>query len=183
MQWHTTDTRYGALSIGLHWCMLLLLAAVYALMEFKGVFPRGSAGRAAMKPWHFTLGLSVLGLLLLRVLLFLRGPTPRIVPEPPLWQRRLAHGMKIGLLAFMLVTPLAGWLALSAAGADIPFFGWRVPALLAPDRTVAALLKEVHEVLATVGYGLIAVHAGAALFHRYVVHDNTLQRILPAWGR
>lgn len=30
MSWRNTETRYGTLSIALHWLMLVLLAAVYA---------------------------------------------------------------------------------------------------------------------------------------------------------
>jgi cytochrome b561 len=33
-----------------------------------------------------------------------------------------------------------------------------------------------------VGYALIGAHAAAALFHHYVVRDNTLRRMLPGMG-
>lgn len=36
-----TEQRYGSLSIGLHWLTLLLMIAVYALMEFRDIFPKG----------------------------------------------------------------------------------------------------------------------------------------------
>lgn len=45
---NNTD-RYGALSIGLHWLILLLLIAVYATIELRGIFPKGSALRDGMK--------------------------------------------------------------------------------------------------------------------------------------
>lgn len=54
--------RYGRLSIGLHWLMLLLIAAVYATIELKGNFPKGSEPRELLKHWHFMLGLTVFGL-------------------------------------------------------------------------------------------------------------------------
>jgi cytochrome b561 len=41
-------------------------------------------------------------------------------------------------------------------------------------------LKELHEIIANAGYYLIGLHAAAALFHHYVVRDNTLERMLPA---
>jgi cytochrome b561 len=47
--------------------MLLLLAAVYAAMELRGIFPKGSDSREAMKVWHYMLGMSVLMLALVRV--------------------------------------------------------------------------------------------------------------------
>lgn len=32
--------RYGSLSIGLHWLMLILIAVVYACIELKEISPR-----------------------------------------------------------------------------------------------------------------------------------------------
>ncbi len=54
---NTTD-RYGTLSIGIHWLMLLMFVAVYACIELHEFFPKGSDLRATLKTWHFMLGLS-----------------------------------------------------------------------------------------------------------------------------
>ena len=40
MSWRNTSERYGSWEIGIHWLMLLLMAAVYALMELRGIFPK-----------------------------------------------------------------------------------------------------------------------------------------------
>ena len=42
MQWRNSTDRYGLLSIGLHWFMLFLLAAVYACIDLRELFPKGS---------------------------------------------------------------------------------------------------------------------------------------------
>lgn len=55
----TPARHYARVSIVLHWLMLVLLAAVYACIEFRGIFPRDSAERNLMKDLHFMLGLSV----------------------------------------------------------------------------------------------------------------------------
>jgi len=60
MQWRNNKERYGTLSIGLHWSMLLLLVVVYACIELREFFPKGSDLREALKTWHFMLGLAVL---------------------------------------------------------------------------------------------------------------------------
>ena len=59
--------RYHPLLIGLHWLTLLLLIAIYASMELRGIFPKGSAAYDGMKTWHFMLGLTVLGVVLVRL--------------------------------------------------------------------------------------------------------------------
>ncbi|HEX7952210.1 MAG TPA: cytochrome b/b6 domain-containing protein, partial [Burkholderiales bacterium] len=68
---------------------------------------------------------------------------------------------------------------LSAAGKPIPFFGLQLPALVGESKDLAELFKEVHETGATAGYFLIGLHAAAALYHHYIVRDDTLRRMLP----
>jgi len=180
MNWRNNTQRYGSLSIGLHWLMLLLFVAVYGCIELRGYFPKGSDPREALKTWHFMLGLSVFVLAWLRLLLHLTAPVPRIEPDPPRWQQLSAKGMHLALYALMIGMPLAGWLLLSAAGKPIPFFGLQLPALIGASKSLAGLIKEIHEIGGTAGYFLIALHAAAALFHHYLVRDNTLRRILPS---
>lgn len=179
MSWKNTHHRYGYLTISLHWLMLILLVAVYASIELREFFPKGSDPRAALKALHFMLGLSVLGFALLRLGVRLSGPTPRIVPEPGRWEKRSAKFMHIALYVLMIAMPLAGWLILSAAGKPIPFFGLQLPALIGENKDLAKQIEEVHEVVGTAGYFLIGLHAAAALFHHYIKRDNTLVRILP----
>ena len=64
---NTTQTRYNKLAIYLHWLILFLLIAVYATIEFREIFPKGSDPRKAMKMWHFMLGLSVFFLVILQI--------------------------------------------------------------------------------------------------------------------
>jgi cytochrome b561 len=82
----------------------------------------------------------------------------------------------------MIGMPLLGWLTLSAQGKQIPLFGLHLPPLMAEQKSIADWSKEIHEVLGTVGYFLIALHASAALYHHYFVRDNTLRRMVPGQG-
>ena len=180
MNLRTTSLRYGSVSIGLHWLMLLLLASVYACIELRVLFPKGSDPREALKTWHFMLGLSVFMLASLRLLVrFFSGPAPRIDPPLPRWQHFLANAMHFTLYGLMLGMPIAGWLILSASGKQIPFFGLQLPALIAENKDFAEWIKEIHETVGAAGYYLIGIHATAALFHHYFVRDNTLIRMLP----
>jgi cytochrome b561 len=180
MKWRNSTDRYGLLSIGLHWSMLLLLVAVYACMELSDFYPKGSDSRAALRTWHFMLGLSVFVLVWIRLVEHVIGLVPRIEPNPPGWQALLAKLMHLALYVFMIGMPLLGWLTLSAEGKPIPFFGLELPALIDESKDVAKSIKEIHETGATVGYFLVGLHAAAALFHHYVLRDNTLRRMLPS---
>jgi P-type Ca2+ transporter type 2C len=179
MQWRNSKDRYGALSIGLHWIMLLLLIAVYTCIELRGFYPKGSDIREALKTWHYMLGLSVFGLVWLRLLFCLIGSFPQSEPELPKWQKLSSGLVKTILYMLMIIMPLAGWLILSAEGKPIPFFGLQIPALINENKAVAELTKEIHTTFGTVGYFLIGLHAIAALYHHFILRDNTLRRMLP----
>ena len=179
MSLKNTTERYGSLSIAMHWLMLLLIVAVYACIELREFYPKGSDPRNALKAWHFTLGLSVFFLVWLRLVLKVAQVTPNIVPKPVNWQVLLAKVVHLAMYAFMLGMPILGWLILSGEGKDIPFYGVNMPALIDKNKEFAKLVKEIHEIGGTLGYFLVGIHAAAALFHHYVIKDNTLLRILP----
>jgi cytochrome b561 len=179
---HTREDRYHSLTIGMHWLTALLLVAVYALIEFKDFFPKGSSGRESMQNWHQMVGLAVFCLVFVR--LALRGlfRAPAITPPPTVWQHRIARAMHLALYAFLIILPLLGWLTVSAKGDPVSFFGFEWPALVAPDKALGKSLKEIHETIGTIGYWLIGLHAAAALYHHYLVRDNTLARMWPRLG-
>lgn len=179
MNWKNTAIRYGSLSIGLHWLMLLLFIAVYGCIELRGFYPKGSDPREALKTWHSMLGMLVFVFVWLRLAARLSGPTPGIRPEPSGLQQLSAKLMHLALYAFMIAMPLIGWLLLSASGKPVPFFGLELPALIGKSKDLASQIKEIHEFLGTAGYYLIGLHAAAALYHHYIKTDNTLTRMLP----
>jgi len=65
------------------------------------------------------------------------------------------------------------------AGKPVPFFGLELPPLASENKDLAKTIKEIHETVGEVGYYLIGLHAAAALFHHYILADNTLKRMLP----
>ena len=180
MHWRNNAERYGALSIGLHWLMLLLLVAVYACINLSDLFPKGSEQRGALKTWHTMLGLAVFPLVWLRLVVHLAGPVPRVEPAPPRWQQLSATAVHYALYALMIGMPLLGWLMVSASGKPVPFFGIELPPLVGRSRSLEKLLEEIHEAGGTAGYFVIGLHAAAALFHHYLMKDDTLRRMLPA---
>jgi cytochrome b561 len=180
MNWKNSNDRYGSLSITLHWLMFILMASVYASIELRVLFPKGSDPREAMKALHFMLGLCVLLLVILRIYARVSAPSPAIKPALTYMQNAVAKAGHLVLYALMIILPVLGWLTLSAAGKPIPFFGIELPALITANKALAKTLKELHETIAVVGYYLIGLHILAALYHHYFKKDNTLTRILPS---
>jgi cytochrome b561 len=167
---------YSRASIALHWLMLVLLAAVFACIELRENYPRGSDIREALKTWHFMLGLSVFILVWIR--LIARWRTPGLAAEAG-WTRWPAAAVHLLLYGGMIVLPLLGWLILSAEGACIPFFGLSLPPLIAPDKALAGQLEDLHKTIGETGYWLIGLHALASVLHHHLLKDGTLRRMLP----
>ena len=173
----TPAVRFPRGIIALHWLTLLLLVAVYATMELRGVFPRGSASREAIKTAHYFLGLSVFALTWLRLGLRLAGATPPITPRPPAWQSVLSAGVALALYCLLLAMPVIGYLLLNAEGHAPSIAGLQLPLLIATDHALAERLEGWHEAIAVAGYWLVGLHALAALYHHHVRHDDTLLRM------
>jgi len=175
-----SETKYGSLVITMHWLMLAVLTLVYACMELRGFATRGTDLYNGIKALHYSLGLCVIGLVAARLAIRLAaGTAPPVRPPIPRWQDVLSRLMHFALYAFMIITPILGWLTLSAGGKEILLFGLNVPPLVGADKALARQVKDLHETMATVGYFLVGLHAAAGLLHHYVRRDNTLVRMLP----
>lgn len=177
-----TLKRYKPFPIALHWLTLLLLIAVYACIELREFYPKGSDPRNALKSWHFMLGLTVFGLTGLRLVVRWLNPPPPNQAVVPAWQRLFASTTHIALYVLLLAMPLLGWAILSGEGKALIWFGLELPALISPDKELADWLEDLHSTIGTMGYFLIGLHAAAGLYHHYIQRDNTLLRMLPQQG-
>lgn len=172
--------RYSGVSIVLHWLMVLLFVAVYSAIELREYFPKGSEPREALKSLHFTLGLSVFVLVWLRIAARIAWPAPAAMAPSGAARRMLPAIVHLALYGIMIGMPLAGWLILSAEAKPVPFFGMTLPPLVGTNEALAEQVEEAHELVGTVGYYLIGLHALAALVHHYLLRDKVLRRMLPA---
>lgn len=85
--------------------------------------------------------------------------------------------MHWALYLFMIAMPILGWLTTSAKGHQVMFYGFDLPLLVQEDKALAKQFQGWHELLGSIGYWLIGLHALAGLYHHYVMRDNTLQRM------
>lgn len=179
---NSTD-RYGTLQIALHWLILVMMVAVYIGMECRGEFPK-EIRPTLVRILHYSFGISILFLVFVRMGVRLSAPTPIIRPEPPRWQERLSAPTHLALYAFMIAMPLMAWLSYSLKGKPVWFYGMYLPPFTLKDPQLAKQLRLMHwhQQVAHWGYWLFGLHAGAALFHHFIVKDNTLRRMLPHRG-
>jgi cytochrome b561 len=78
---------------------------------------------------------------------------------------------------FFLV-PLAGWAYSSAAGFPVVWFGvLPLPDFVSPDKALAEVMKQRHEILAWTLAALVAMHIAAAIKHHFIDRDGLLKRM------
>lgn len=171
--------KYSCSQITIHWLVFITIVVAFAAMELKGFTPKGSQTRATMAIVHYTAGACVLVLMAMRVVLKITHRDPEILPAPPRWQIIVAKAVH-GILYLMFITlPFLGIASLYFGQVEWTFFGITMPVTGIRDTEMQHTLKEWHELIANAGYFFIGLHALAALFHHYIVRDNTLVRMLP----
>lgn len=175
--------KYSGGQIALHWLVLLLIVITYAAMEFKGIFPRDSTGRYWMGLIHYSCGVSVFILMIIRMAFRFFNQEPPVVPALPQWQKLSATIVHLILYVLFILLPLLGVVSLYYGQKEWSFFFINMP--IAPEKNIAMqhTLKEIHELLANAGYFIIGLHAAAALMHHYIWRDNTLLRMMPGKPR
>lgn len=173
---HEPANRYDALSRSIHWMAAGLIVLAWALIEVHDAFPKGSDGRKLIGTLHMQLGLAVLVLLAVR--LPWRALHPVAPAAGPPWTVRLAFWTKLALYALMLAAPIVGVATAQARGEAVTFLGLALPDLFGQFNPQRRTIKEVHETLGNAILVLAALHAAAALWHHFVLHDGTLQRML-----
>ena len=176
-------TRHSLGVIIIHWLTALLLLGALAAGLALEEMPSGGL-RDAVRVAHFTLGVAVIALTMLRVLARLlerhrlhgahSGPS---MPRGP-WLQRMASAMQALMFALMLIVPISGLLDRWARGRPVELIaGWVWAAPF--DVPGGELWGEVHETTVWWLVGLVCVHVIAVGWHTWVLHDATLARILP----
>lgn len=170
---------YTRTAVALHWLVALLILAAFPL----GLYMTGlklSPLKLQLYAYHKWLGVTVIGLVVVRLLWRLRHPAPPLPMSMPVWQQQAAGALHHLLYVLMLLLPVSGWLMSSAKGVQTVYLGLLpLPDLLAKDDTLGELLAQVHAGLAYALAALVGAHIGAALKHQLVDHDGVLARMLP----
>lgn len=171
--------HWGSLSIALHWITVLLVAGLVLVGFFMQELPNTPMKREVYA-LHKSLGLTVLGLTLLRLGWRLLQPTPTLPAGLPAWQQWAAKLSHFGLYALLLLIPASGWVYNWASNFSTPWFGWTLlDKAGAVDAALKANAKLVHEWGVYALLVLLLVHAGAAFWHHYRLKDRVLARMAP----
>lgn len=185
--------RYTGLAMLFHWLIALGIAVNVAL-AWTWPYVADENVRPLIDN-HKSIGITVLGLAILRLLWRATHTPPPFPTDYQRWEARLAHITHFLLYAVMFVMPLSGWIMDSAYkdAAAHPMYFWhtsfvwpRIGFILALDPATKKSVHDgfgaVHYWTAWVLYALFALHVAGALKHQWLDGKRELQRMLP-WGR
>lgn len=188
-----TEVNYGSLAKWLHWLTaLFILVAYISVYYLHWVLDGQGPLRSPIIRLHKAIGFSVLIFFFLRIYWRAINPSPKLPESMPDWQVKASHASHFLLYFFLIAMPLSGYFG-NGSGVTygvfaIPPFGdsviglwilnlfgvtfeqWEVPFDLFHYRIAGPFLLWI----------LVAVHAGAAIYHHYVEKDDVLTRMLPA---
>lgn len=178
-----TAERYGVVGVLLHWGMAVLLVALLAMGWYMVQLPDAGFDRQKISLIlaHKSIGMFALAAVGLRMAWRSASVLPGLAPSLPDWQQVAARFVHLCFYGVMLALPLTGWLMSSAGGYPVYVLFDRValPDLIALNPYHFELLIHIHRWFAYVLAGLVALHAGAALRHHFVLRDDTLRKMLP----
>ena len=184
MMFKNTVERWGGISQLLHWIVVALILTMAYLGLTMGDLPNGP-DKIRTYALHKSIGITILGLVALRLLWRTYAGTPHPVPGTPRWQARIASLTHWAIYALLFAMPISGWVVNSSAGFPLQWFGLvNLPHIVGRDHGLHELAEEVHEIMFWLLVLLVVAHAGAAFYHHLFQRDATLARMLPkGWLR
>jgi len=175
-----TETGYGSVAKAFHWILFLMIGFMIVGGNMIAAMPTGAEKFEAIGA-HKSLGVLILVLVLLRLAWRLVNAMPRDLEGVSAIQNRIAHIVHGLLYVLMLAQPITGVLMSQAAGYPVKFFGlFELPMLLDKSRALAEFFHGAHGVVWILLALVVIAHAGAALYHHFVLKDDMLRRM--GWG-
>lgn len=175
-----TQGRYTRTAIVLHWLVLVLLVAQYAIGWTMPHIGRNTPVSTLIS-LHFSIGVVILGLIVVRLIWRIIHGEPAAEAGIPPWQVHSARVIHWLLYLLLLVVPLLGWVNASYRGMPIMLFGLvPVPQLVGVHAAGWGWTGDIHTLVAEFGIlPLVGLHVAAALYHYFIRRDRVLQRMLP----
>ena len=171
------QSRYDNITIAFHWLTAILVIALFGTAFAWGHLPRNI--HHLLEGVHVSLGIALAGVLTARLVWRLTAgrrlaAIGNAVAAP---LAKLVHALLYALLAVQVGLGFSlRWLQ----GEDFSFFGLiSIPSLFTPDRATSHQIESLHNLTGWTLIYVAAAHAFAALFHRYVLKDGVLRRMLP----
>jgi cytochrome b561 len=183
------DNKYSKTAIFLHWIIAFLLIVNFALGWLADFLPEDWI-RFSINT-HKSIGISILGLVLMRILWRLSHQPPAIPNSFKAWERALSHAVHVLLYGLMLLIPISGWMHDSAwkDAATHPmqlFYTIPWPRIAYIQNLEPALKERLHDIFGAVHEWmsialalLFVLHIAGVVKHHWLDKNSVLPRMLP----
>jgi cytochrome b561 len=173
--------RYGTAAITFHWVMFVLVVLVGVLGLLHDDWPK--ATQAFWINIHAVIGLVLWLTLVARFLWRLRHAPPVLPSDAGLLARRLSSPVHWTLYALLFVIPILGVVTFVYHGRVFDFGLFEFDPGVKKNRAIFHPTEDVHGYLAYALFAVAGLHALAALWHRFYLHDGVLARMWPFGAR
>jgi cytochrome b561 len=176
-----TGTAYGTGAVAFHWTMFLLVVTVGILGLLHDDWPKATQGF-----WinlHALLGLLLWFTLFARLFWRLRHAPPALPVDIGAMSRRLSSPVHWALYALMFFIPILGVVTFVYHGRIFDFGLFQIDFGVKKNHAVFGPTEDIHGYLAYALFALAGLHALAALWHRFYLHDGVLERMWPFGSR
>ena len=174
---------FDTLTITLHWITVLIVLTLLGTGVLYGQVEERSWAPALLQV-HRSLGLTIWTLTLFRLLWRVTGARFPAFPTSmtPLHQHA-ARLSEYALYALLLIQPATGLAQTIFRGHPFEVFALSIPPLVARNVALVGILRTAHEIGAWGLFALAGLHAGAALVHHFILRDDVLEAMAPAFRR
>jgi len=194
------NKRYTKVAIILHWLIAFGILGMFAFGWYMTGLPRESpeqmsydlfdwgiytweltkesSPRAFYFNLHKSIGITLLGLIVIRILWRITHNPPALLTSYKAWERKLSTSAHHLLYLLMVLVPLSGLIMSVAGKYGVKWFGLDFIAGI-ENKPIREIFHETHEIAGLIFLAIIVLHILGALKHKFIDKDETMQRMLP----
>ena len=166
----------------IHWLMsILIMLDLVIAQKFGGDMEL--LDRLESRVDHATAGMIVAFLFILRIILRYRYGAPSLPSTMPVWQTYMAKAGHYGLYFLMGLLIISGITTANFTTDPIIVFGLINLSSEVNNVEMFNLIRGVHEFATNAIIALISIHILAAIYHHFIVKDDTTKNMLKFWTR
>ena len=164
----------------IHWLMAIaIMIDLRVAQKFGGEMELWD--RLESRADHATMGLIITFLLILRIILRYRYGAPSLPSSMSKWQVYAAQAGHYGLYILMGTLVLTGIISATFASDPIMIFGSYDLAFANHNLNFFMIVRGIHEFCTNAIIALILIHIVAAIYHHFILKDNTTLNMSKFW--
>lgn len=179
MQVRNTASRFGVVTIGIHWLVAVAVFGLFGLGYWMVDLSYYDDWYRTGPDIHRSIGILLLMVMVLRLAWRFINPVPRPLPNHSRFEVLAAHGAHLLLYVLVFVAMISGYLISTADGSSISVFNWfEVPSVTGRIKGMEDTAGLIHYWATWALVVLAGLHGLAAIKHHLIDRDDTLRRML-----